>query len=266
MPTTEPTPPHVGLPHRVAERLSDSLGLGRPARWLWNRRPGTGPHRRFTEWLAEADRRDNERMKLVLSATLDETSNCIDIGAAGGDFFVEVIRFAPQGHHIAYEPLPPLFESLVKRFPGKDVRNCAVSDSNGQATFEHVRSAPGWSGLRRYDMPLAQPDLETISVKTVKLDDDLPPDYIPTLIKIDVNGAEVQTLEGAIRTICSHRPLVLFEHGEAAAAYGKTSDDVYELLVTKCGLRIFDLEANGPLTADGFRDGLAGHWNFLARP
>jgi FkbM family methyltransferase len=250
----------------LTKHAVDHVGLGGPARWLWERRPGTGPDRRFAQWLQEADRLDNDRMCLVLAACLTEASNCIDIGAAGGDRFAEITRLAPKGHHIAYEPLPDLFEILGRRFPDRDVRNLAVSDECGRTDFAHVRSAPGWSGLRAYDVPLAQPDIETIEVRTTRLDDDLPNGYIPSLIKIDVNGAEAQTLRGALRTIATHRPLVLFEHGRAAAAYGTTSDDVFHLVATQSGLRIFDLEARGPFTADGFREAARTHWNFLARP
>jgi FkbM family methyltransferase len=179
------------------KRAVDSTGLGRPARWLWQRRPGTRAHRQFAAWLAEASRRDDERTRLVMACTLDERSNCIDIGAATGDVLAEMVRLAPHGHHIAYEALPVLYTALRERFPDVDARNVAVSDQAGDTTFAHVRNAPGWSGLQPYeDIGVEHPDIESVTVRTVRLDDDLPVDYVPALIKIDVNGAEAQTLGG----------------------------------------------------------------------
>src|SRR5438445_6207964 len=175
---------------------ADALRLGRPARWLWRHRPGTAADRRFAAWLAEAGRRDDERMRLVMACTLSEESNCVDIGAATGDLLADMIRLSPRGRHIAYEPLPELHAILRERFPHIDARNAAVSDSAGEVEFVHVRNAPGWSGLRQYDIAVASPEMETIRGRTVRLDDDLPEGSVPDFVKIDVNGAEVEVVRG----------------------------------------------------------------------
>jgi len=248
-----------------ARRALDGVGLGRPARWVWGRRPAAAARRRFAAWLEEADRRDNERMRLVIAATVNESSNCVDIGAATGDLLADIVRLAPRGHHIAYEPLPGFFAALGERFPQVDARNAAVSDTAGEADFMHVSNAPGWSGLRAYDIQV-EARLETITVPSVRLDDDLPAGYVPTLIKIDVNGAEALTVRGAERTIATHRPVVLFEHGQAAAAYGTTPNAMFDLLSRRCGLRIFDLQGQGPFDAEEFTLATRTRWNFMARP
>jgi FkbM family methyltransferase len=175
---------------------------------VWARRPGTGKHRRFHAWLAEADRLDNERMRLVLASVLRHDSNCIDIGAGTGDILEDITRIAPDGTHIAYEAVPEQIAKLRERFPQVDARHVAVSDTNGQASFVHVPGEAEWSGLRDYQ-DISGRQTRTLSVATVRLDDDLPPSYVPACVKIDVNGAERQVLEGAVRTLSIHRPVVL---------------------------------------------------------
>jgi hypothetical protein len=114
-----------------------------------------------------------------------------------------------------------------------------------------------------------EPDIETISVLVEDLDSSLPPDYVPALIKIDVEGAEQQVIEGGIRTISTHRPIVVFEHGSGAApAYGTKPQDIFNLLVIEAGLRIFDLDRHGPFDEGSFAQAFeAGNrWNFVAMP
>ena len=204
-------------------------------------------------------------MRLVLAATLRHDSNCVDIGAGTGDILDEVIRIAPHGNHIAYEAVPSQVTKLRQRFPLVDARNVAVSDSNGETTFVHVTGQAEWSGLRDYG-DISGAEKQNLTVPTVRLDDDLPPAYIPACVKIDVNGAERQVLEGATKTLSTHQPIVLIEHGLAAAAYGTTSEMVFDLLTDACGLRIFDLIGNGPLDRQAFTATAKLRWNFLARP
>jgi len=58
---------------------------------------------------------------------------------------------------------------------------------------------------------------------------------------------------------------VLFEHGLAASVYGATPEMLFELLATRCGLRIFDLEGHGPFDVEAFREAVSTRWNFVAR-
>lgn len=214
------------------------------------------------------DRIDNQNLRLLLAFALREDSNCIDIGAHKGASLAEMIRVAPLGKHIAYEPLPFLYKQLVDRFPSVDVRQAAASNEMSETSFTYVRNLPTMSGLRERTYPM-RPQIEKMIVRTETLDDSLPPGYVPTIIKIDVEGAERLVIEGAIETISKYKPIVVFEHGIKAANHYNTQPwQVYELLHCEAGLRIFDLDGNGPLTLDQFREAFANntHWNFVARP
>lgn len=216
---------------------------------------------------ARRDRVDNEHLRLLLAFLLAPDSNCIDVGAHRGDVLREIRRLAPLGNHIAYEPIPDSYAALAREFPDVDVREAAVSDSPGQSTFVHVPALPSYSGFRHHTYPSPQETAE-ITVRVESLDTALPQGYVPALIKIDVEGAERQVLEGAIETISRHRPTVVFEHGAGAADhYGTSPDHVYDLLAERARLRIFDIDGGGPYSRPQFQEVFTQPiWNFVAHP
>lgn len=211
------------------------------------------------------DTMDNQHLRLLLSFALAEDSNCIDIGANKGAILAEMLRAAPRGKHIAYEPLPNLHKSLSDHFPSVDVRLAAVSNEEGEASFTFVKNLATHSGFREIPYPV-QPKLEKMTVRTETLDSSLPVDYVPTLIKIDVEGAEGLVIEGAINTISKHKPIVVFEHGRACSQYDSRVCHIYNLLHDEAGLRIFDMDGNGPYTLSRFEEiYISGErWNFVA--
>ncbi len=205
--------------------------------------------------------------------SLRSDSNCIDIGCHQGSFLNEMIRCAPEGHHYAFEPIPQLYKELRNNFPGVEIYDIALSDIKGESTFQLVTTNPGYSGLkrRRYDRP--EETVEEISVRTDLLDAIIPENVPIRFIKIDVEGAELGVLKGALHTIVKNRPLIVFEHGLGAADFYETKpDQVYELLTNTCNLQIslmVDwLAGNKPLKGLEFSHQFysAANCYFLAHP
>lgn len=217
--------------------------------------------------VARRIRADDRHLRLLLSFALTSRSNCIDIGANRGDFLQHFPRVAPLGRHIAYEPLPELCAELAQRFPNIEVRQRALADHEGQDSFVRVIGADmdGYSGLREQPYPKAVAT-ETITVEVERLDNHLPDGWLPDFMKIDVEGAELLAFQGAIKTLRSAKPLIAFEHGpNASEKYGVGCDDIHSLLCDDVGLRIFDMDGNGPLDPLAFRDAIAsGRWNWVA--
>jgi FkbM family methyltransferase len=169
---------------------------------------------------------------------------------------------------VAYEPLPELAAALAARFPGVDVRARALSDAPGEREFVRVVGNPGWSGFRQRPTPGAT-GFERLTVPVERLDDALPAGLRPALIKVDVEGAELEVLLGALRTLQRARPVVVFEHGLGSADhYGTGPGDVFDVLTDGAGLRVFDLDGNGPYDRDRFGAVHAARErvNFVARP
>jgi len=209
---------------------------------------------------------DEKNMRLLLAFALSAESNCIDVGSHQGEVLADFIRVAPLGRHIAYEPLPYLHQRLVRMFPNVDIRDAALSNSDGTSSFTYVKNLPSYSGFRPRKYP-RRVQLQTITVRTERLDDHLPDGYVPDLIKIDVEGAEQLVIEGAIETIKRYRPIVIFEHGKGSSEFYSTSPAaIFHLLCDTAGLRIFDLDGNGPYSLSTFEAtyGRNDRWNFVA--
>ncbi|MGH2496064.1 MAG: FkbM family methyltransferase [Ktedonobacteraceae bacterium] len=214
------------------------------------------------------DRVENEHVRKLLESILREDSNCIDIGAYRGRILEELVRIAPRGKHIAYEPLPHLYKYLVEHFPSVDVRQAAVSNEIGETNFIYVKNIPAESGFSERSHG-RQGQIEKLTVRTEALDRCLPAGYAPALIKVDVEGAERQVFEGAIGTISKYKPIIIFEHGKGGAAHYETEPrHIYELLNEVAGLRIFDLDGNGPYTLGQLEETYARdeRWDYVARP
>jgi FkbM family methyltransferase len=189
------------------------------------------------------DHQYNLQTREVMRRILRDDSNCIDVGCHQGCILTDILQFAPKGTHFAFEPIPGMYQDLLKSF-GKHnnlhLYDCALCDSEGTTTFQHVVTNPGYSGLRqrRYDRP--HEDVEEIVVKTNLLDNLIPASVPIQFIKVDVEGAELQVFRGAVETIRSNRPVIVFEHGLGAAdCYGTAPEHIYDVLAGQCGLRLF---------------------------
>jgi FkbM family methyltransferase len=191
--------------------------------------------------------------KKVIQNVLTSNSNCVDVGCHTGKILDILIHYAPNGTHYGFEPLPELFLFLLDKYSKTEsvkIFDVALSNSNGNQSFNHVVSNPGYSGLkkRRYDRP--NETLEKITVKTSKLDDIIPPEIEIDFIKIDVEGAELGVLQGAFKTILGSKPVIVFEHGLGSADYYNTEpEQVYDFLVDECKLSCFLM--NEWLISDG---------------
>jgi FkbM family methyltransferase len=185
------------------------------------------------------DRNYDRHTVAVMERVLGQASNCIDIGASRGQLLEHMVRLAPCGTHLAFEPLPRFCEALAKRFPAVRVNRLALSDSAAASTpFQYVVTNPAYSGLRRRRYDRAHERVEEIVVRTARLDDLVPPEVPVRFIKIDVEGGEFQVLKGALETVRRNRPFIVFEFGLGAADwYGIQPEDMYRMLVG-CGLEV----------------------------
>ena len=195
--------------------------------------------------------------KVIMKRHIWRNANCIDIGSHKGEILNLMIQCSPEGKHYAFEPIPYLFAALEKRFKNKAlIFPCALSDSEGKATFQFVKNAPAYSGLKRRKYDIANPKIEEIEVETKMLDEVIPSDEGIDFIKIDVEGAEFGVLKGAKNLLTKNKPTILFECGKGASDfYGTNPLDLYDFM-DEVGLKIFTLTAyiksKPPLTKEEF--------------
>jgi len=183
----------------------------------------------------------DQQTRRIIAKVCHPTANFIDVGCHKGEVLDIVLRYAPQGTHWGFEPIPVLFDNLVQKYRAQS--NCTIADialsrDNGTATFNYVVCNPSYSGLRKRQYDRSGEQDTTITVQTRKMDDFLPANYRPDLIKIDVEGGELFVLEGAIKTLSQYRPVVIFEHGLGASEfYEATPERIFDLF-EQCGMSV----------------------------
>ncbi|MBE3602072.1 FkbM family methyltransferase [bacterium] len=151
-----------------------------------------------------------------------------DVGANVGFFSVIAARLVgPGGRVVAFEPLPSNARALAHNarlngFRNVAVRQEALAATNGEAAFL-LSAEPTWGKLSDAGKPPDQHDGET-TVAVRRLDGVIERDRLPVpdVMKIDVEGAEVDLLAGAERTLRERRPVILMElHGTNREIAGK---------------------------------------------
>jgi FkbM family methyltransferase len=191
----------------------------------------------------------------IMRRVLRPDSTAVDAGAFEGGMLSHIVRFAPRGRHWAFEPLPDRHPSLAAAFPGVSVLPYALGAAPAEAEYVRVIRFPALSGLKRRADVAPDSPTETLRVRVETLDRVLPPDQPVALIKVDVEGGELDLFRGAAGTLARTRPVVVFECGLAARAYGATPEAVHDSL-TGPGLRVSTLGAwlsgDGPLSRDRF--------------
>lgn len=86
---------------------------------------------------------------------------------------------------------------------------------------------------------------ECILVGTIGLDALLERSFVPDLVKIDVDGAELRALQGAPRLLREIRPVIVVEVTRDREEVGRLlSDNGYRMLDPEAGYR----EVDGPST------------------
>lgn len=210
----------------------------------------------------------------VMKKILHSKSNCIDIGCHKGELLEWMLRLSPSGNHLAFEPIPELKKQLDLQFENKgvEIHEVALSKDSGTALFQLVKNAPAYSGFKQRTYAIADPEIEELSVQKRTLDSFLSPTRKIDLIKLDVEGAEYEVLEGARTLIKADKPSILFEFGLGAADhYGVKPNEMFELL-QDLGLEVFTLSAflknEKSLSKEAFRTHFEANseYYFLARP
>lgn len=218
-------------------------------------------------YLVRREHQDLRQLAHLLPFLLRRDSNCVDVGANIGTVLTLFEQAAPAGSHIAFEPLPQLAADLRHRFPRAAVHETALSDQAGEAEFLHVTELPAMSGLKsqEYPRPVSSQSLK-VTVST--LSDALPRGYVPSLVKIDVEGAECDVIAGGLEVLALHKPLLVIEHYAGAGAEYDCNPDRLHELITQLGMEILDIDGRGPYEAWDLRRAYEAReiWTFVARP
>ncbi len=181
--------------------------------------------------------------KKVFQRELRNSSNCVDVGAHKGEILDLILSLSPQGNHTAFEPIPQMFKKLQTSYQHSvQVYPYALSNRTGNTHFNVVLDSPAYSGLQQREYKTAHPQIESIEVEVRQLDDVLQArNFSINLIKIDVEGGELDVLKGATQILSTDRPTLIFEFGKGASEfYGTMPHHMHELL-TQHGYQIWTI-------------------------
>lgn len=139
----------------------------------------------------------------------------VDVGASVGVFTLAASNAVGRhGHVYALEPNPQVFSELINTSWGTRITalNIAASNHRGNATFAVPLDSKGSQSppLGSLEIRPASQSDEFI-VRTILLDDIVPPTSEVSAIKIDVEGHELRVMEGAIETIERCHPALVVE-------------------------------------------------------
>lgn len=182
--------------------------------------------------------------KKIMSRCIANNSNCIDVGCHKGEMLDEIFKLSPKGKHFAFEPIPNFFAELRSKYGARCIiYPFALADENSTTTFNYVKNAPAYSGIKQRKYAIENPEIEKINVEVKRLDDIIPPNTKINFIKIDVEGAEYGVLKGAVNLLKRDKPILLFEFGLGASDYYQTTpEEIYNFLVKELGYKIYTLK------------------------
>ena len=197
----------------------------------------------------------------------------IDVGANHGLYSKELLKqygSSLQELHL-FEPSKALVEKyLTYDDPRVFVNNIALSDVEGNATLYKVNNNSGLSSLtkRRLDHFKASMS-ETESIRTITLDQYVNSSRIKKidLLKIDVEGHELNGLKGAIDCLSNNKiKCIQFEFGGCNIDTRTFFQDFWYLLSVEYGYKIFRINPFGISLVEKYqeRDEVFVTTNFLA--
>jgi len=228
-------------------------------------------------WTCFTERRWDPHVETCIRTVLRPGQTAIDVGANVGYFTAVMAQcVGPGGRVWSFEPVPETFELLTLCNSLNDYAHVtpirvALGAANGSIEITYDRRH---SGIATMHPDQVAGDTQRVELRS--LDGLVAAGEVgrrPDLIKVDVEGHELEALRGARETIAEAQPTIVFELNERTARVaGWSLAQLAELLLSLGDYSFFLIDDDGthPLDPFSFRlernEALDPHVDVLARP
>lgn len=183
---------------------------------------------------------------------LDESRDCIDVGANVGFYSVMLAKVCSGARVLAIEPMPDVLENLERNLEMNGVQDRvlvhagAVGEAKGLSSINYVTGKAEYSTLASLVHPSVSNDAMSLLTEIVRVDplDDLVEVHglNPGFLKIDVEGFEKSVLLGAAGILRRFNPILLIEADDPMLkSAGSSVADIHRL-VSAYGYSVLDAE------------------------
>ena len=187
--------------------------------------------------------------------SIDREKDAIDIGANVGFFSVLFGKtLGSNSRVLSVEPTPGALKNLKSNLERNGIGNSivfegALSKETGELEFNQVVGHEEYSSIQNIAHQNALGfETETIKVKCETLDSLVEKHGLqPGFIKMDVEGAEWEVIQGAKETLEKYKPSILTElDDQLLRGFGTNSESVCSYLES-LGYELCDPESRGPV-------------------
>jgi len=201
-----------------------------------------------------------------LYGLVENGTTVIDVGTNIGETLLNFAKLNGDGRNIGFEPVPHLYEKARTNIELNDLGNIELINKglgSSEETLSFRESSENNSGgtfLTREN------GADGRSVDVVTLDDFVSKNEVKdiSLIKIDVEGFEMEVLKGASQVLQDLKPMLFVEIDDSFLARQQSSANAVFDLLTLHGYRI-----ENALSGEGVNSGSAisgKHLDIIAKP
>ena len=180
----------------------------------------------------------------------------VEIGANLG-YFTNLFQIlvGTNGQLHAFEPVPSTFQQLQSSLP-KGSNHCTLynlgtAKEAGEVTFHIPLNDHGQATMSAHDCnSWRSREIEEVSCLVIKLDEFTPISSLSKIdfIKIDVEGAELPSLQGAEHILRKHNPLLFVEVCKAWMKSFHYTPKELDTFLTNLGYTKFEVVDSTPFT------------------
>ena len=165
----------------------------------------------------------------------------IDVGANIGLMSIYTADCFPNAKVIAFEAHPKTYELLKENIALNDLTNIAIWQYALGSSTGKVSIYDNWQVNRGgASLIIKTEDSAAYQVEMIPLDEVIGAN-IPDMIKIDVEGVELEVLKGAKETIRKYLPVLIVEVSDWRKNSHESSNDIVDFIQQLGDYRIFKL-------------------------